>query len=172
MLLLHVVRSLDGHKENIDAGLPGETGRLLHLVRGPAVHQHHRHVGRAPAVAIGVREVVPVDVAEGLSCPCARGQQKDSQRHLTHSRKRSRVESNETHHNCPQVFRKRWAFFFPFVSETQMSMCTLGNLSPVQDVFGRVTQVSALLFSLEFWGSKAISQGKKIILFSPGNGPG
>lgn len=95
--LLHVVGSLDGHEEDIDAGLPGETGRLLHLVRGPSVHQHHRHVGRAPSVAVGVAEVLLVDVAEGLSCPCARGQQRDG------------FITSHTHSHT----------FFPLVSESQ-----------------------------------------------------
>lgn len=76
VLLLVVVRSLDGDKEDVDAGLSGQSRRLLHLVRGPSVHQHHGHVGRSPAVPVGVTEVLLVDVGEGLPCQDTRGQQR------------------------------------------------------------------------------------------------
>lgn len=67
-LLLVVIRTLNGDEEYVDAGLPSEPRSLLHLVRGPAVHQHHGHVRSSSSVSIGVTEVLFVDVGEGLSC--------------------------------------------------------------------------------------------------------
>ena len=39
--------ALDGDEEYVDARLPSVPWRLLHLVCGPAVHQHHGHVRRS-----------------------------------------------------------------------------------------------------------------------------
>lgn len=76
-MFLVVIGALDGDEEYVDAGLPGEPRRLLHLVCGPAVYQHHGHVGGPSSVSIGVAEVLLVDVAEGLSCTYTRRQQRD-----------------------------------------------------------------------------------------------
>ncbi len=78
VLLLVVIRALDGDEEYVDARLPSEPRRLLHLVCGPAVHQDHGRVRSSSSVSVGITEVLLVDVGEGLSCQGTRGQQGDS----------------------------------------------------------------------------------------------
>ena len=80
---LALVRALDGDEEYVDAGLPSEPRRLLHLVCGPAVHQHHSHVGSSSTVTIGITEVLPVDVGQGLSCQGTRGRQGEGYKDAT-----------------------------------------------------------------------------------------
>lgn len=68
VVLLIFICTLDGDKKYVDARLPSEPGRLLHLVCGPAVHQHDGHVRSTPSVSIGITEVLLVDVGESLPC--------------------------------------------------------------------------------------------------------
>lgn len=96
---LAVIRALDGDEEYVDAGLPSETRRLLHLVCGPAVHQHHGHVGSSTTVSIGVTEVLPVDVGQGLSCQGTRGRQGDSYKDATAAISKSVAATQE----CIQI---------------------------------------------------------------------
>lgn len=78
VVFLIVIRALDGDEEYVDARLPSEPRCLLHLVCGPAIHQHHGHIWSSSSVSIGITEVLLIDVGEGLSCQGTRGQQGDS----------------------------------------------------------------------------------------------
>lgn len=85
VLPLALVGAFDGDEEDVDPGLPGEPRRLLHLVCGPTVHQHHGNVGRSSPVSVRVTEVLLVDVGESPSCRDTRGRQEPSLTTSIHS---------------------------------------------------------------------------------------
>lgn len=56
-----------GHQEDVDARLSGQRGRLLQVVRGPAVDQHDDHPRVASPGAVLLAEEGPGSVRDGFT---------------------------------------------------------------------------------------------------------